>query len=224
MRLQQTLMKEFVKNDIYGITDSPHSGGRTTIEVVQAMLDAGIGIIQYREKDKTPGEKYRECKVIRKMTRKVGALFIVNDHPDLAIIVEADGVHIGQNDYPPGEIRKLIGHKMILGLSTHSPSEALRAEQTEVVDYIGVGPLFFTNTKRDVCQPVGLEYLDFVVGNINLPFVAIGGIKANNISQVAAHGAKIIAAVTEITAAPDIKSAVSTLRAKMRQIPANTFI
>lgn len=215
MLLRRERIKHFAKADLYGITDAPHSRGRSTIEVVKDMLDAGITVIQYREKDKKPNIKLQECRIIREMTKQAGVLFIVNDHPDLALMTEADGVHIGQNDYPPSEVRRLIGSDMLLGLSTHAPLEAERAQQDEAVDYIGVGPLFATNTKRDVCQPVGLEYLDFVVQNINIPFVAIGGIKTHNIKEVASRGAKIIAVVTDITAAADIKATITQLRGQL---------
>ncbi|MPN01431.1 Thiamine-phosphate synthase [bioreactor metagenome] len=131
-------------------------------------------------------------------------------------MADADGVHIGQNDYPPGEVRRLIGPDMLLGVSTHAPSEALRAQQDEAVDYIGVGPLFATHTKRDVCQPVGLEYLDFVIQNINIPFVAIGGIKTHNIKDVAERGAMLVAVVTEITAAADIEAKIVQLRERLK--------
>lgn len=220
MILRRERIRQFLRADLYGITDSPHSRGRATIEVVKAMLEAGVTIIQYREKDKNSGEKLRECRVIRELTRQAGALFIVNDRPDLALMTEADGVHIGQNDYPPSEVRRLIGPEMILGLSTHAPLEAERAERDEAVDYIGVGPLFPTRTKRDVCQSVGLEYLDFVVQNINIPFVAIGGIKTHNIKEVANRGAKVIAVVTEITAAEDIKATIAQLRMQLKDAAA----
>ncbi|MDD4599915.1 Thiamine-phosphate synthase [bioreactor metagenome] len=216
MILRREAIRRFIQADLYGITDATHSRGRATLEIVKMMIEAGIGIIQYREKDKHQGEKLEECRIIRELTRKAGALFIVNDHPDLALMAEADGVHIGQNDYSPNEVRRLIGSEMLLGLSTHAVHEAKRAQQDEAVDYIGVGPLFATNTKRDVCEPVGLEYLDFVVKNIRLPFVAIGGIKTHNIREVAIRGAKTIAVVTEITGAPDISATIGKLREQFK--------
>src|SRR5512146_2596502 len=128
MIIRREGMRRFIQSDLYGITDAPHSLGRTTVDVVAAMLRAGIGIIQYREKDKDQRTKLEECRILRAITREAGALFIVNDHPDLALLTEADGVHVGQNDYPPGEIRRLIGPEMLLGLSTHAPEEALWAQ------------------------------------------------------------------------------------------------
>ncbi|VBB05924.1 thiamine phosphate synthase [Lucifera butyrica] len=216
MNLRCAAMQKLIQADLYGITDAPHSRGRSTMEVAASMLAAGITVIQYREKDKSQRQKFAECQILRDMTRQAGALFIVNDHPDLALLTAADGVHIGQDDYPPGEVRKLIGPDMILGLSTHAPVEAQQAQQEDVVDYIGVGPLFATRTKRDVCQPVGWDYLDYVVHNIRLPFVAIGGIKMHNIREVASRGARTIALVTEITGAGDIAVMVRNLRQQLK--------
>lgn len=201
-----------LKAGIYGITASEYSLGRTNMEVVRQMIAAGIKVIQYREKDKTLREKYNECLQIRAITRKAGVALIVNDHVDLALMVGADGVHIGQDDLPPKQVRALVENKMIIGLSTHSPEQA-RAAVNCGADYIGVGPIFHTQTKKDVCAPVGFSYLDYVVGNINIPFVAIGGIKEHNIHEVAKRGARCIALVTEIVGADDIAAKVGALRA-----------
>jgi thiamine-phosphate pyrophosphorylase len=200
--------------DIYGITAEEYSLGRSNVEVVEMMIASGIKVIQYREKDKSPRQMYGECVRIREMTTKSGVTFIVNDHVDLALLVGADGVHIGQDDLPPREVRNLAGQEMIIGLSTHSPAQAQAAVNCGV-DYIGVGPLFATRTKKDVCDPVGLEYLDYVVKNIKLPFVAIGGIKEHNIAEVSRRGAKCIALVTEITGSEDIAAKVRALRAAL---------
>lgn len=201
----------FPETDIYGITAEEHSCGRDNIEVVARMLDAGIKLFQYREKDKSMLEKYRQCIKIREMTSEKGATFIVNDHIDLAISVGADGVHVGQDDFPIAVVRELVGEKMLIGLSTHSPEQAKKAVQ-DGVDYIGVGPLFQTFTKKNVCEPVGLEYLEYAVNNINIPMVAIGGIKIHNLAQVKAKGVKCVALVTEIVGAENIEETVKSIR------------
>jgi thiamine-phosphate pyrophosphorylase len=195
---------------LYGLTAEKFSLERSNADVVQAMLDSGIRIIQYREKTKKMGLKYQECLQLRAMTREAGAAFIVNDDIDLALLVGADGVHVGQEDLPLEAVRSLVGENMAIGLSTHSPEQALAAE-ARGADYIGVGPIFATRTKEDVCAPVGFAYLDFVAGNLNLPFVAIGGIKEHNLGEVAAHGARCMALVTEITAAADIRGKIAAL-------------
>jgi thiamine-phosphate pyrophosphorylase len=150
------------------------------------------------------------------MTRVAGVTFIVNDRPDLALLVGADGIHLGQDDLPPQAVREMVGGEMFIGLSTHSPAQAEAAVRLGV-DYIGVGPIFATNTKKDVCAPVGLEYLDYVVKNIRLPFVALGGIKEHNIAEVYRRGARCIALVTEIVGAPDIGAKVRALRKAIRE-------
>lgn len=209
---RELVMRLIRQGGLYGLTAEKFSLGRSSEEVVQAMLDAGIRLIQYREKNTKMGKKLKECLTLRELTRDAGAAFIVNDDIDLALLVEADGVHVGQEDLPVAAVRRLVGEKMAIGLSTHAPAEA-RAAREDGADYIGVGPIFATRTKDDVCAPVGLGYLDFVVREMDMPFVAIGGIKEHNLAEVAAHGARCIALVTEIVAAPDIRERVRRLNA-----------
>ena len=200
--------------DIYTIIDSAFSMGRPVPEITERLLQAGVRIIQYREKEKKAGEMLKECRQIREATRNAGACFIINDHVDIAILADADGVHIGQDDLPVAEVRRLIGPGRIIGLSTHSPQQAGQAVAAKV-DYIGVGPLYATQTKKDVCAPVGLSYLDYVVNNVTLPFVAIGGIKRHNIADVVRHGARCCCLVTEILEAEDIGERIREIRGCM---------
>ncbi len=203
--------------DLYCITAHEHSRGRSNIEVVQSLIKSGIKIIQYREKDKKKLQKYIECLRIRELTKSAGVTFIVNDDIDIAILVKADGVHIGQDDLPIERVRELVGEEMIIGVSTHSPVQAQAAVRGGA-DYIGVGPIFKTYTKKDVCDPVGLDYLDYVVRNIDIPFVAIGGIKAGNLRSVIERGAKCIAMVTEIVGAKEIDDKIKELRGHIPHI------
>ena len=208
----RTLVTNLIRQGgLYGLTAEKFSLGRTNAEVVEAMLDAGLRIIQYREKTKKMGVKYEECLRLRAMTRQAGAAFIVNDDIDLALLVDADGVHVGQEDLPVAAVRSLVGPDRAIGLSTHSPEQA-RAAVEAGADYIGVGPIFATQTKDDVCAPVGLTYLDFVAGSIDLPFVAIGGIKERNLAEVAARGGRCAALVTEIVGERDIRGKVAALK------------
>ena len=207
-------MRKFLETDIYAITDSNLSLGRPVEEVVAALLTAGVKIIQYREKKKKAGEMLRECEILRKMTREAGACFIVNDHVDIAALVKADGVHVGQEDLPVSKVRELMGEDCLIGLSTHSP-EHVSGALRDGADYIGVGPLFATQTKEDVCEAVGLEYLDYVAKNFSIPFAAIGGIKRHNIAEVVRHGARCCCLVSEIVGAEDIVARVAEVRAIM---------
>lgn len=200
---------------IYGITGENFANGKTNIECVEAMIKGGIKIIQYREKNKSMGKKLEEARAIREICKKNNVLFIVNDNIDLALLVDADGVHVGQDDLPPSEVRKLIGDNKIIGLSTHSPEQGKKAFENPDVDYIGVGPIFPTTTKDTA--PVGLEYLDYVVENLNIPFVAIGGIKEYNIDRIIERGAKRICLVSDIVGAPNIEEKVKFLRGKLEK-------
>lgn len=201
--------------DLYCLTAEEFSRGRSNVDVVKAMIRAGVKLIQYREKGKKLSEKYRECMELRELTAAAGVTFIINDHIDLALMVQADGVHVGQDDLPVEQIRKLVGNEMIIGLSTHSPEQA-RAAVEKGVDYIGVGPIFRTYTKKDVVDPVGLEYLEYVKKNISIPFVAIGGIKEGNIREVKERGARCFALVTEIVGADCIESKIDSIREKIK--------
>ncbi|MCX7921917.1 MAG: thiamine phosphate synthase [Clostridia bacterium] len=207
--------REKLDTDFYCLTAEEYSKGRDNIEVVKAMINAGVKIIQYREKDKKLLQKYKECLQIRELTSNAGVTFIVNDDIDIAILVKADGIHIGQDDLPIEKVRELVGEEMIIGLSTHSPEQAQDAIKRGA-DYIGVGPIYKTFTKKDVCDPVGLEYLEYAVKNVNIPFVAIGGIKEDNMQQVLHKGAKCIAMVTEIVGAEDIEAKISSVKQKLR--------
>ena len=203
------------ETDLYALTDSRLSLGRSVVEVVDALLRAGIRIIQYREKHCKTGIILQECQILRRMTLEAGACFIVNDHADIALLCQADGVHVGQEDIPVPSLRALLGPDTIIGLSTHSPEQA-RAAASAGADYIGVGPLFATQTKEDVCAPVGLEYLSWAAAHSQLPFVAIGGIKRRNIGEVVRHGAMCCALVSELVGAEDIAARVAEVRACMR--------
>ncbi len=208
--------RNFPDTDIYCITDEAHSRGRDNIDVVKQMIDAGVKIIQYREKEKNMAEKYEQCLKMRELTREAGVFFIVNDHIDLALLVEADGVHVGQEDFPIEAVRRLVGDKMAIGLSTHSPSQAKEAIERGA-DYIGVGPIFKTYTKKDVCDPVGFEYLDHVVQHYpEISFVAIGGINAHNVAEVVRHGARCVSLVTEITGAENISRKIKEIRIEIQ--------
>lgn len=203
----------FPETDIYCLTDSGQSLGRSTLEVVRLMLEAGIKVIQYREKNKNAAAMLEECLTLRVMTRKAGCCFIVNDHLDIALLCEADGVHVGQDDLPLAAVRKLLGKERIVGVSTHRRSEAEAAIQGGA-DYIGVGPIFPTATKSTT-PPVGFGYLEEVASFCPIPFVTIGGINEHTAAEVRRRGARCCGIVSAITLAPDIPAAIARLRALM---------
>ena len=194
---------------IYAITGEKFSAGRDNITVVKELIKAGVKIIQYREKDKEKLGKYKECLEIRKLTKENGVFFIVNDDLDIALSVKADGVHIGQEDMPLEEVRKIVGD-MVVGCSTHNPKQAQEAKE-KGADYIGVGPIFNTTTKENVEHSEGLTYLKWVSENINIPHVAIGGINEKNIADVISNGGMCCAMISEIVGADDITYKIKQL-------------
>lgn len=202
-----------IPKGLYGITGDNFANGKSNCQCVEEMIKGGIKIIQYRDKRKSTGEKVEEAKVIRELCRKNNVLFIVNDDVALALLVDADGVHVGQEDMRPGDVRKLVGADKIIGLSTHSEEQGMAAYNNENVDYIGVGPIFPTATKDTA--PVGLEYLEFIVKNIHMPFVAIGGIKEYNINEIIKRGAERICLVSDIISADNICKKIIDLNKKI---------
>lgn len=204
-----------IPKGIYGITGDNFSHGRSNYFCVEEMIKGGIKIIQYRAKTKDTREKVKEAREIRELCRKNGVVFIVNDNVDIALLVDADGVHIGQEDMHPDDVRKLIGNDKIIGLSTHSEEQGMEAYKNPNIDYIGVGPIFPTTTKDTA--PVGVGYLEYAVKNLDLPFVAIGGIKAHNIDSIIAKGAQRICLVSEIVGADSISDMARSLQEKFNK-------
>ena len=197
-------MKNLFTKDraLYLITDRTTSSLNLT-EITQRAVRAGIKTIQLREKNMTKKELYKEALSIRKFTLKHRAAFIINDYVDIALAVNADGVHLGQEDMPIREARKLLGENKIIGISTHSLKQAVDAQRAGA-DYIGFGPIFKTSTK-DAGSPKGIESLIEIKKHIKIPVVAIGGITAGNASLVFETGADAAAAVSGILTG-DIKT------------------
>lgn len=164
-------------------------------DMVKLVLDAGITFIQYREKKRTRREIYDEAVKLRELTRSYNAVFIINDHADIAVAVEADGVHLGQGDLPLQEARKIMGRR-IIGISTHSIEQVKKAEAGGA-DYIGFGPIFHTSTK-DAGAPKGVDILNIIKQNCSIPVVAIGGISIDMAADVMRAGADAVAVATAI--------------------------
>lgn len=175
------------------ITDriiSNNTGFRDLYGLVTTALDSGIRWIQYREKDESRAFIFKEAMRLRQLTLQYNATLIINDHADIAVAVDADGAHLGQEDLPLKEAKKIASEK-IIGISTHSITEAITAER-EGADYIGFGPVFMTKTK-DAGPAKGLEMLREIKRNVSIPVVAIGGINAKNLSSVLEAGVDAVA-------------------------------
>jgi thiamine-phosphate pyrophosphorylase len=157
-----------------------------------------VDIVQLREYSLTDSALLAMARKVREVTRAYDALFIVNNRPDIARLSDADGVHLGQDDMPASEARKILGEGKLVGLSTHGMDQARKAI-ADGADYIGVGPIYPTQTKKNVVPAVSLDYIKQVtVSGMNLPFFAIGGIKLNNLEEVLKAGARRVAVVTGI--------------------------
>ncbi len=194
---------------LYVITDAGLARGRSHQEVIEAAILGGATIVQYRAKDVSTRQMVTEAQVLRELTRRAGVPFIVNDRVDVALAVDADGVHIGQDDMPVALARKLIGDRL-LGVSAHSLSEAVQAVQ-DGADYLGVGPVFATPTKPDAAPPIGIDGLTTIRRQISIPIVAIGGINQTNAAEVIRTGVEGIAVVSAVVAAEDVAAAARQL-------------
>lgn len=170
--------------------------GLTSKEMSSLVLRAGIKWIQYREKNKPRRDIYNEAVLLRKLTAEFKASFIVNDHADIALAVNADGVHLGQEDLPLKEARKILGKTKIIGISTHSIEQAIEAEAGGA-DYVGFGPVFHTKTK-DAGKPKGIQMLKAVKKHMKIPVIAIGGITSENLQSVFDSGADAVAVASAI--------------------------
>jgi len=180
--------------------------------VVAAALGAGVRLVQYRAKDGEPiddSQRLQQCRQLRQLCASHGALFIVNDRIDLALAVEADGVHLGQGDLPPAVARQLLGPERLIGRSTQSIDQ-LRQAVADGCDYVGVGPVNATPTKPGR-EPVGLDYVRQAAAESPIPFFAIGGLECTNIEAVRQAGAQRVAVVRAITAAADPAAATTAL-------------
>jgi thiamine-phosphate pyrophosphorylase len=206
-------MKDF---RLYAITGEQFHPNRDLLEVMEEAILGGVDIIQLRDKTSGKQELLRKARVLRELTRKHAVTFIVNDHIDIAMEVDADGIHLGQDDLSLMEARKIVGSK-IIGISTHALQEALLAER-QGADYIGVGPVFRTATKVDVVDPVSVLYVREVAQIIKIPFVAIGGIKLNNVDEVIEAGATRICAVSEIVGSRDVRGTCAAFLSKLKKL------
>lgn len=195
---------------LYAVTDRAWIGEKTLPQQVEAALRGGVTCVQLREKDLDEAAFLEEARQIRELCRRYGVPFVVNDNVNVAVACGADGVHVGQKDMAAGEVRRCIGDNMLLGVSVHTVAEAAEAVQNGA-DYLGLGAVFPTSTKTDVAQ-MSMETLRDIRDAVDIPIVAIGGIKQNNIMQLAGSGVDGAAIVSAIFAARDIEAASRALR------------
>jgi thiamine-phosphate pyrophosphorylase len=212
---KEARVRLFEKIDVYPVTCEQLSAGRSNLQVLKGLIQGGAGIVQLREKHYSAKPLYELALRFREMTIKANMLLIINDHLDIALAAEADGVHLGQDDLPLAAAKK-IAPELLIGVSTHSLEQALRA-QKEGADYINIGPIFPTKTKEGASQFLGPEAISRIGARVHVPFTVMGGIDLSNIHQVLAQGARRVAMVTAITQAPDIAGTVKMLKEKIRK-------
>lgn len=178
---------------------------------VEAAVRAGVPIVQYRNKDAATRLQYEEASHIKRLCADYGVPFIINDRLDIALAVDAEGVHLGQTDMPYPEARRLLGHKRLIGLTVHSLAEAEEAMRLGA-DYLGVSPIFATATKPDAGRPCGIETLQAIRRACTVPLVAIGGINPDNLDAVIAAGADMVCAISAVVTKPDVMHAIQAIQ------------
>jgi thiamine-phosphate pyrophosphorylase len=198
--------------DVYVVTDPDLSCGRSHEHVVREAIRGGATAIQLRDKRAGGRQLVEIGRALRRITRDAGVLFIVNDRVDVALAVEADGVHVGQEDMPADVTRRLIGPDMILGVSAANVFEARKAK-ADGADYLGVGAIYATATKSDAGTPVGPEMIAEIGRATGLRLVGIGGINEHNAAEVIANGADGVAIISAVVGAEDIARATASLLA-----------
>ena len=204
---------------LYAVTDRHWLDGRKLIDVVRESLDGGVTMLQLREKALAEEKFLEEARELQALCRERHVPFIVNDNVDIAKAMDADGVHVGQDDMEALDVRAKLGPDKIIGVSCKTVEEALKA-QARGADYLGVGAVFPTDTKLDASE-VSFDRLKEICAAVDIPVVAIGGIKTANVEQLAGSGIDGVAVVSAIFAQPDIEQATRDLVEKVRPLVEN---
>lgn len=200
--------------NFYLITDRTQCGGLRLIDVVEDALKGGVRAVQLREKDLSGRELYELAYDMRKLTARYDSRLLINDRVDIAIAVDADGVHLGLNSMPVHRVRRLLGPDRLIGFSCHNQVNAIMAQESGV-DFITFGPVYYTPSKAVYGKPVGVEKLEAVTHALQIPVFALGGIKTEYISEVMAAGASGISLVSAVIASDDPKAEAEAMIAML---------
>ena len=200
---------------LYAVTDRHWLHGRTLHEVVKESLDGGVTFLQLREKDLDEAHFLDEAKDIKKLCHEYGVPFLVNDNVDIALAMDADGVHVGQSDMEAGDVRAKLGPDKIIGVSAQTVEQALQA-QAHGADYLGVGAVFPTGSKADA-KEVEWDVLRDICRAVSIPVVAIGGITRENVTELTGTGICGVAVISAIYAQEDISGAAMDLKEAIRK-------
>ena len=201
---------------LYAVTDRHWLGKRSLKEVVKESLDGGVTFVQLREKTLEDDKFLEEAKELKQLCKEYNVPFVINDNGDIAIAMDADGVHVGQSDMEAGNVREKLGPDKIIGVSAQTVEQAVLAEKRGA-DYLGVGAVFPTGSKDDAVE-VSHETLKAICEAVSIPVIAIGGISVNNVSELAGSGIVGIAVISAIYAAGDIKKAAEDLKAETARV------
>jgi len=221
--LEQQLVGRLLRHDrarrltgLYLVLDAMALKGRDEMEVAAAAIRGGAKTIQLRDKQRSKSELLTMARRLRDLCGEKGALFIVNDHLDIALAVNADGLHLGQDDLPLAEARRILPIDMLVGCSTHSTAEAVRS-QANGADYVAVGSIYPT-TSKEKFKLVGLDTLRRTRSKVSVPLIAIGGVNHTNVQEVMKAGADSVAVISAVLGADDVEKAARRLAAKMKRI------
>ena len=207
---------------LYAVTDRHWLDGRTLKEVVLESLEGGVTMLQLREKHLDEAHFLEEAKELQTLCRSWHVPFLINDNVEIALAMEADGVHVGQSDMAAGDVRKKLGADKIIGVSAQTVEQALLAEKAGA-DYLGVGAVFPTSSKDDANE-VTYETLKAIRSSVSIPVVAIGGITQENVHRLAGSGICGAAVISAIYAEPDIKKAAAELKKAVKETIKDDFI
>jgi thiamine-phosphate pyrophosphorylase len=206
------LESPWIDFNLYLITGRAETLGRNLEFVVEEALRGGVRAVQLREKSLSTKEYYETAYELRRLTSRYGAKLIINDRVDVALAVEADGVHIGAESLPIYKVRRLLGEKKLIGVSCHNQVQAITAQEMGA-DFITFGPVFYTQSKAPFGDPVGLEKLNSVIEMLQIPVFALGGVNRDNCGEVLSCGVRGIALISGILSAPDPREAAKGLLA-----------
>ena len=215
MRALSERLEKFRSSDLYPVVSGAFCNGRDVCSIVADIAEAGAGIVQIREKELSDSSMFELVKKCREITDHYAMLLIVDDRVDIAMAAGADGVHLGQEDFPLSEAKKLAP-EMLFGVSTHN-AEEIRNALADGCSYLNIGPMFPTRTKSVACGALGFEKVRELSSPVSCPFSVMGGIKEHHLELLCSAGFRHIAMVTEITQAPDVKDRVRQLRRIMQR-------
>jgi len=212
-------LARFQRPGLYVVITTEFCAGRNPVAILEACLDAGVRHVQCREKSATDRQYLDLARAFRERTREADAVLVIDDRVDIALAVDADGVHLGETDLPVADARR-IAPDLIVGASAHSLDEAMEA-QAAGAGYINIGPIFETQTKHVPTGAIGVEAFERILPRLTVPHTCMGGIKPHNVGELVSRGAERCAVVTAVTAADDPRRAAAELHARILSAPAH---